>query len=103
MKKNIVDVFLAFFVLIIFFFFKIIGIKLSSNICAFIFSKVGPKTKFNKIAEKNITYVWPTKSKKDVYKIISGMWKNIGRNFGELVHIKSFGSFKKKKIENFRR
>ena len=73
--------------------------KFSSNICAFIFSKVGPKTKFNKIAEKNITYVWPTKSKKDVYKIISGMWKNIGRNFGELVHIKSFGSSKKKKLK----
>ena len=70
--------------------FKLLGKKNSSTLCAFIFYKIGKYSKFNRIAKKNISFVWPKKNTEDVNKIIKGMWRNIGRNFGEFIHLKKY-------------
>ncbi len=90
MFKKIIDFFIGIILLIIFLLLKIIGKKNASDLCAFIFSKIGPLTKFENIAEKNILYVWPHKNYTYIKKITNKMWKNIGRNFGELVHLKNY-------------
>ena len=90
MFKKAIDFIIGAILLLIFFLLKVLGKKNSSNICAYLFSKIGPFTKFENIAEKNILYVWPHKSNDYVKKITQKMWKNIGRNFGELVHLKNY-------------
>ena len=90
MFKKVLDFLIGVILFIVFFLLKIIGKKSASNICAFLFSKVGPFTKFENIAVKNILYVWPDKKKNYVKKITKKMWKNIGRNFGELIHLKNY-------------
>ena len=90
MFKKVIDFFVGIILFLVFFLLKVIGKKNASNICAFLFSKIGPFTKFENIAEKNILYVWPHKSNSYIKKITQKMWKNIGRNFGELVHLKNY-------------
>ena len=90
MYKIIINIFTGLVLFFIFLILKLLGKKISSTICSFIFKKIGPLTKFNKIAIKNILFVWPTKKKTEVYNITKGMWNNIGRNFGEFVHLKNF-------------
>ena len=90
MFKLIQNFLAAIILLITLIFLRIIGKKIASNLCAFIFSKIGPISKFNEIAKKNILYVWPNKKNNDIKKITVGMWKNIGRNFGEIVHLKNY-------------
>ena len=90
MFKNVIDFFIGITLFIVFFLLKVIGKKNASDICAILFSKIGPFTKFERIAEKNILYVWPDKSNSYVKRITKKMWKSIGRNFGELVHLKNY-------------
>ncbi|MAH88704.1 MAG: hypothetical protein CMJ06_01440 [Pelagibacterales bacterium] len=90
MFKKMIDFFIGIVLLVVFSLLKIIGKKNASNICAILFSKMGPLTKFENIAKKNILYVWPHKSNSYAKKVTHKMWKNIGRNFGELVHLKSY-------------
>ena len=90
MFKKIVDFLVGIFLFVVFILLKVIGKKNASNICAFLFSKIGPFTKFENIAKKNIHYVWPHKSDVYVKKITKKMWINIGRNFGELIYLKNY-------------
>ena len=90
MFKILIDFFLGTVLLIIFLILKVLGKKISSNLCATIFSTFGTLTKFENIAKKNILYVWPEKKNTEVKKITNKMWKNIGRNFGELIHLKNY-------------
>ena len=43
--------------------------------------------------------MWPNKNKSDVKDILNGMWENIGRNFGEIVHTKNYNPFTCKNTE----
>ncbi len=90
MFKIILDFLVGTFLFIIFLILKIVGKKVSSNICAWIFSFVGNLTRYENIAKKNILYVWPKKKNSEVKKITNKMWKNIGRNFGELIHLQNY-------------
>ena len=90
MFKKVYDFFIGIILFIAFLLLKVIGKKSASDICAFLFSKIGPFTKFENIARSNILYVWPHKRNNYVRKITKKMWKNIGRNFGELVHLKNY-------------
>ena len=90
MFKILIDFFVGTVLLIIFLILKVLGKKISSNLCAMIFSTFGTLTKFEHIAKKNILYVWPDKKNTEVKKITNKMWKNIGRNFGELIHLKNY-------------
>ena len=90
MFKIIINFFLGIVLFAIFCILKILGKKISSNLCAWIFCLFGSLTKFESIANKNILYVWPKKKNTEIKKITNKMWKNIGRNFGELVHLKNY-------------
>jgi KDO2-lipid IV(A) lauroyltransferase len=80
------------FILVIFFFlvFKIIGLKLSSDLGEIIGKYFGPLFRKRKIAKKNILIAFPDFNEKSINEMIDSMWKNIGRIFGEYIHINKF-------------
>ena len=80
------------FILVIFFFliFKIIGLKLSSNLGEIIGKYFGPLFRKKSITKKNILMAFPDLSEKSIDGMIDQMWKNIGRIFGEYIHINKF-------------
>ena len=90
------------FILVIFFFlvFKIIGLKLSSDLGEIIGKYFGPLFRKKIIAKKNILIAFPDLNEKTINEMIDRMWKNIGRIFGEYVHINKFSIIdnSKKKI-----
>ena len=90
------------FILVIFFFlvFKIIGLKLSSDLGGIIGKYFGPLFRKKTIAKKNILIAFPNFNEKSINEMIDRMWKNIGRIFGEYIHINKFSIIdnSKKKI-----
>ena len=90
MFKIFIDFFVGTVLFIIFLILKVLGKRISSNLCAIVFSTFGALTKFEHIAKKNILFVWPEKKDTEIKKITNKMWKNIGRNFGELIHLKNY-------------
>ena len=90
------------FILVIFFFlvFKIIGLKLSSDLGEIIGKYFGPLFRKRIIAKKNILIEFPNFNEKSINEMIDRMWKNIGRIFGEYIHINKFSIIdnSKKKI-----
>jgi Kdo2-lipid IVA lauroyltransferase/acyltransferase len=90
------------FILVIFFFlvFKIIGLKLSSDLGEIIGKYFGPLLRKKTIAKKNILIAFPNFNEKSINEMIDRMWKNIGRIFGEYIHINKFSIIdnSKKKI-----
>jgi len=90
------------FILVIFFFlvFKIIGLKLSFDLGEIIGKYFGPLFRKRTIAKKNILIAFPNFNEKSINEMIERMWKNIGRIFGEYIHINKFSIIdnNKKKI-----
>ena len=90
------------FILVIFFFlvFKIIGLKLSSDLGEIIGKYFGPLFRKKTIAKKNILIAFPDLNENSINEMIERMWKNIGRIFGEYIHINKFSIIdnSKKKI-----
>ena len=90
------------FILVIFFFlvFKIIGLKLSSDLGEIIGKYFGPLFRKRTIAKKNILIAFPNFNEKSINEMIDRMWKNIGRIFGEYIHVNKFSIIdnNKKKI-----
>ena len=90
------------FILVIFFFlvFKIVGLKLSSDLGEIIGKYFGPLFRKKTIAKKNILIAFPNFNEKSINEMIDRMWKNIGRIFGEYIHINKFSIIdnSKKKI-----
>ena len=87
------------FILVIFFFlvFKIIGLKLSSDLGEIIGKYFGPLFRKKTIAKKNILIAFPNFNEKSINEMIDRMWKNIGRIFGEYIHINKFSVIDQKK------
>ena len=87
------------FLLVIFFFliFKIIGLKLSSDLGEIIGKYFGPLFRKKTIAKKNILIAFPDLNEESSNKMIDRMWKNIGRIFGEYIHINKFSIIDEKK------
>jgi Kdo2-lipid IVA lauroyltransferase/acyltransferase len=97
---KIIKYFLEFFIVIIFFIiFKIIGLKLSSNLGEIIGKYFGPLFRKRTIAKKNILIAFPDLNEKSINEMIERMWKNIGRIFGEYIHINKFSIIDQKKIK----
>jgi Kdo2-lipid IVA lauroyltransferase/acyltransferase len=97
---KIIRYFLEFFIVIIFFIiFKIIGLKLSSDLGEIIGKYFGPLFRKKTIAKKNILIAFPDLNEKSINEIIERMWKNIGRIFGEYIHINKFSIIDQKKIK----
>jgi KDO2-lipid IV(A) lauroyltransferase len=97
---KIIRYFLEFFIVIIFFIiFKIIGLKLSSDLGETIGKYFGPLFRKKTIAKKNILIAFPDLNEKSINEMIERMWKNIGRIFGEYIHINKFSIIDQKKIK----
>ena len=88
---KIIKYFIEFIIVISFFFiFKIIGLKLSSTAGEFIGKYFGHFFRNKKVVKKNIVIVFPNISEEEINKLLNNMWKNIGRIFGEYIHINKF-------------
>ena len=62
---------------------------------------IGPKLGVSKKAYNNIKNVMPEKNDNEISKIISDMWENLGRVFGEYPHLKKLDPKKNLKIQVF--
>ena len=88
---KIVKYFFEFlFILVLFFIFRILGYKLSSNLGAFIGSLCGPLFRSKKKILTNIKKALPKVDEKNIELIVKKMWKNYGRILSEYVFIKNF-------------
>ena len=90
------------FVMFFFFIFKILGLKLSSNLGCLIFQKIGPLIRNNNKIYKNINLVFPYNDENENKKIIKSMWCNYGRIFAEYMFLNFFRKNKSLniKVEN---
>ena len=97
---KIIRYFLEFVIVIIFFLiFKIIGLKLSSDLGEIIGKYFGPLFRKKTIAKKNILIAFPDLNENSINEMVERMWKNIGRIFGEYIHINKFSIMDLKKIK----
>ena len=78
------------FVITLFIFFKICGLKLASTIGGKIFEKIGPLFRSKKLIKENIMRAFPDIDDENLNSIISSMWNNYGRVFAEYMFIKKF-------------
>ena len=78
------------FVMFFFFTFKILRLKLSSNLGCLIFKKIGPLIRTNNKIYKNINLVFPDYNANEKKKIIQKMWCNYGRTFAEYMFLDFF-------------
>ena len=85
--------FLQFIIIILFFFiFKILGIKLASFLSGKIFQIVGPLFRPKELINSNIKRAFPKIDEINLKKITTSMWNNYGRVFAEYMFIKNFRS-----------
>ena len=70
--------------------FKLLGVKISSELSGKIFENIGPLFRSKKIIDTNIKIVFPNIDKKNLNKIKKSMWNNYGRVFAEYIFIKDF-------------
>jgi KDO2-lipid IV(A) lauroyltransferase len=97
---KIIRYFLEFVIVTIFFIiFKIIGLKLSSDLGEIIGKYFGPLFRKKTIAKKNILIAFPDLNENSINEMVERMWKNIGRIFGEYIHINEFSIMDLKKIK----
>ena len=77
----------AFFVYLFFFIGRIIGIKISRKIFAFLFCFIGPFFKSKKTIDKNFDIFKKDILVVDKNRIIQDMWKNYGMTFIEYIFL----------------
>ena len=86
----------AFLIYLFFLIGRILGIKISRKVFAFLFSFFGPFIKSKKIVNNNLQIFLKKNSKFKKNEIISNMWKNYGMTFIEYIFL---DFFLKKKTE----
>ena len=77
-------------IIVIFFIFKILGIKISSFLSGKLFELIGPIFRSKKVINENIKRAFPDIDQKKINKISSSMWNNYGRVFAEYIFMKNF-------------
>jgi len=77
-------------IIIIFFIFKVLGVKISSFLGGKLFELIGPIFRSRQIIHENINRVFPDIDQKKLNKINSSMWNNYGRVFAEYIFMKNF-------------
>ena len=81
---------------------RIIGIDLASKLGSLVLRFIGPMTKFDNRATKNINKIFPDLDINRLKKLKREMWENLGRNLGELVFAKKLNPYDKKNINSFK-
>ena len=69
-----------------------IGLKISRDIFSFLFNKIGPLIKSNKIIEENLNKFIGSYNENKKKKIKLEMWDNFGKTFIEYLYLKKFRS-----------
>ena len=77
-------------ILVLFFIFKIIGLKFSSLLSGFIFKFIGPLFRSNKISYSNLSRALPELSDVAKKNILKNMWNNYGKILAEYIFLKDF-------------
>ncbi len=85
------------FIYLLFILFKLIGIKLASNLSSKIITLIGPFFRSKNIISSNILKALPNLNQNEINKITKKMWGNYGRILSEYVFIKNI---RKSKIKN---
>ena len=85
------------FICSLFITFKLIGLKLASNLSSKIVGLLGPLFRSKNLINSNLLRAFPDLKQKEINKISKEMWGNYGRILSEYVFIKSI---KKSKINN---
>ena len=82
------------FIIIFFIIFKLVGLKIASLLGSFLGRFLGPYFRSKKIINKNLNICFKNLTTKEINKISSSMWSNIGRTFAEYVFLKNFSKNK---------
>ena len=77
-------------IFILFFVFKVLGLKFASYISGKIVSFIGPFFRSKNIVKSNILKALPNSNKSEIKKISKMMWYNYGRILAEYMFIKDF-------------
>ena len=89
MKK--IKYFFEFIIIsLLFFIYRIIGLKISSFISGKIFELFGPLFRSRQIIKSNILRAIPEISSIEMNKIKKDMWNNYGRTLSEYMFLKKF-------------
>ncbi len=88
--KSIKYFFEAVFIYSFFLIARLIGLSSSRKVFAFIFKKVGPLIKSNKVIHKNLKKYSNNLTDQDKNKIITSMWSNYGMTFIEYIFLNKF-------------
>ena len=83
-------------ILILFIFFKVLGLKYASYISGKIVSFIGPFFRSKKLIKSNILKALPNLNMNEVQKITKMMWHNYGKILAEYMFIKEFRTSKVK-------
>ena len=88
---KVIKYFFEFIIIIsLFLTFKIVGLKIASNVGSIIGRYFGPLFRSKLIIKKNIKIALGEIDKKKENEIINSMWSNFGRTFAEYVFLKDF-------------
>jgi len=88
--KTIKYFFEAIFIYLSFIIAKLLGLSASRNLFAFIFKKIGPLFKSEKIVNYNLERFSKNISSESKNKILSNMWSNYGMTFIEYIFLDKF-------------
>ena len=96
---KLIKYFLQFIIIIFFFFiFKILGYKKSSDLGAYIFSKLGHLFRSKKVLNQNLRNINLSEANNNYKKFINKIWANYGRIFADYT---SIIDFRKNNLEKF--
>ena len=88
---KLIKYFIQFLIIsILFFLFKVLGLKLSSRFSKNLFSLLGPFFRSKKIINENILKAFPNLKKNEINKISKTMWENYGRILSEYIFLNEF-------------
>ena len=88
---KIIKYFLQFILIIVLFsFFKILGLNISSALGGKLFEKIGPLFRSKELIHSNLKKAFPGINLDNLNKITKLMWNNYGRVFAEYMFIKQF-------------
>jgi KDO2-lipid IV(A) lauroyltransferase len=71
--------------------FRILSLDRASSFGGWMAGLIGPRLRKNLRAKANIMMIFPEWSERQVEEVLQGMWNNLGRVFGEYVHLKNIG------------
>jgi KDO2-lipid IV(A) lauroyltransferase len=80
--------------LILYAFFRIVGVDAASAIAGGFCRHVGPLVRpISRRAERNLEMIFPDMTARERRRVVAGVWENLGRTSAEFVHLDAFRPF----------